>query len=85
MHASPPALPALPSSATWPAPGCRDDLDDELLAALYVRMWIVATGRSLPRDVPPDQLTTEELISFWGDELYPAPGRHAAPAPPRGR
>jgi hypothetical protein len=30
----------------------------------------LATGRSLRGDVPPDELTTEELIDFWsGDQL----------------
>lgn len=85
MRASPPAPPALQSSSTWPATSGEYDLGDDFLAALYVRMWVLATGRALPRDVPPDQLSTDELISFWGDDLYPAPGRHAAPAGARSR
>jgi hypothetical protein len=56
------------------------ELGDRLLATMYVRMWELVSGRSLPRDVPPDQLTKEELIRFWADDLYPcrASGRHAA-------
>lgn len=52
--------------------------DDSLLAALYMRMWALASGRPLPRKVPPGELTEEELVSFWADDFRPATGRHAA-------
>jgi hypothetical protein len=55
--------------------------DDDLLAAVLVRMWALASGRQLPRDVRPDQLSEEELIGFWADDLSPAGGRHAACIP----
>jgi hypothetical protein len=31
-------------------------------------IWTLATGRTLRCDVPPHELTTEELISFWSDD-----------------
>lgn len=54
--------------------------DDGFLAALYMRMWALASGRPLPRDVPPGELTEEELVSFWADDFRPTTGRHAAAA-----
>lgn len=54
--------------------------DDGLLAALYMRMWALASGRPLPRNVPPGELTEEELVSFWADDFGQATGRHAAAA-----
>jgi hypothetical protein len=56
-----------------------DNPDDDLLAALLIRMWALASGRSLPRDVPATQLTEEELINFWADDMSPPAGRHATP------
>lgn len=55
---------------------------DEFLAAVLIRMWALASGRILRRDVPPDQLSAEELIEFWADDLTPPSGRHARPAGP---
>lgn len=55
--------------------GARDDI---LLAALYFRMWALASGRPLPRNVPPGELSEEELISFWADDFGQPGGRHAA-------
>jgi hypothetical protein len=52
--------------------------DDDLLAALLFRVQALESGRSLPPDVRPEQLSEEELIGFWADELNPAVGRHAA-------
>ncbi len=52
---------------------------DEVLAAMYVRMWSLASGRRLPPGTTPGQLSAEELITFWADDLSPVPGRHAAP------
>jgi hypothetical protein len=59
-----------------------DTPDDDLLAALLIRMWALASGRSLPRHVPVTQLTEEELISFWADDMSPPAGRHATPGKP---
>lgn len=52
--------------------------EDDLLAAVLIRIWELASGRELPRDVPLDQLSTEDLIAFWADEPSRAAGRHAA-------
>lgn len=54
--------------------------DESLLAALYMRMWALASGRPLPRNVPPGELTEEELVSFWADDFGRAEGRHASVA-----
>jgi hypothetical protein len=54
--------------------------DDDFLADLYVRMWELASGRRLRKDVRPEQLTQEELISFWADDLASPTGRHTAEA-----
>lgn len=51
--------------------------EDALLAAILIRMWALASGRSLPREVPPGELTAEELITFWADDFSAAAGRHA--------
>jgi len=40
---------------------------DEFVARLLVDIWTLATGRTL-RDVPPHELTAEELIDFWSDD-----------------
>jgi hypothetical protein len=50
--------------------------DDDLLAAVLIRMWALASGRSLPRNVSLDELTTEELIAFWADDFSTVSGRH---------
>lgn len=64
-----------------PSPKAAATTDDDLLAALYVRMWSLASGRELPRGIPLCQLPAEQLVNFWADELVPAtPGRHAATA-----
>ena len=66
-----------------PGPGARpDDLDDDLLAAVLIRMWTLASGRSLRRDVPPAQLSEEELIDFWADDMNPPTGRHVRSGTP---
>jgi hypothetical protein len=54
--------------------------DDNTLAAMYLRMWTLATGRRLQPGVRPEQLSAAELVEFW-DDVSPAPGRHAAPDP----
>jgi hypothetical protein len=58
-----------------------DTAADETLAATLISMWELASGRRLPRHVPPDQLSKEELIAFWADDLSRAVGRHAAQIP----
>jgi hypothetical protein len=61
-----------------PAPEtCLDDPDDKLLADVLIRMWALASGRSLRTDVPPCQLSSEELIAFWADDMSMPTGRHA--------
>ena len=65
-----------------PAPGSRaqpGDPDDEVLAAILIRMWALASGRTLRRDVPPSRLSEEELIAFWADDMTEPAGRHARP------
>lgn len=46
--------------------------EDELLARVLITGWSLATGR-VPRGVPPQSLTEDELISFWADDHIPAP------------
>ncbi|MEU7990630.1 hypothetical protein AB0B56_37820 [Streptosporangium canum] len=41
--------------------------DDDQLLILLVTTWALATGR-IPPNRPADQLTPEELITFWADE-----------------
>ena len=60
----------------------RDDSGDEILAAVLIRMWALASGRTLRSDVPPDQLSEEELIAFWADDMTPQGGRHVRPDDP---
>jgi hypothetical protein len=60
------------------APGASED---DLLAAVLIRIWELTSGRELPRDVPLDQLSDEELIAFWADDSSRAAGRHAARIP----
>jgi hypothetical protein len=80
------ALPDGAAGITLPA-NCRTAAgkptgtgDDTLLAAMYMRMWALASGRPLPRDVPPGELTEEELVSFWADDFRQPTGRHEATA-----
>jgi len=40
---------------------------DEFVARLLIDIWTLATGRTL-RDVPPQELSEEELIEFWSDD-----------------
>ena len=53
------------------------------MAGLLIRMWALASGRTLRSDIRPEQLSSEELIGFWADDLTPPSGRHAGP--PSGR
>jgi len=45
---------------------------DEFVARLLVDIWTLATGRTLRCDVPPHELTAEELIDFWSDDQLDA-------------
>jgi len=53
------------------------DPADEQLARILVRMWSLASGRRLRPGARPDELSAEELIDFWADDLAPVAGRHA--------
>lgn len=55
----------------------RHSLDDEFAAQLLIRMWVLASGRTLRRDVRPEELSEDELICFWADDLVSSAGRHA--------
>lgn len=67
-----------------PAPRvCLSDAD-YILANVLIRMWALASGRSLRRDVPPALLSVDELITFWADDMSPTAGRHAMPDGPDG-
>jgi hypothetical protein len=50
------------------SPNVPDHYDD-LLATPLIRSWMVATGRTLRADVPPGELSAEELIDFWADDF----------------
>jgi hypothetical protein len=45
---------------------------DEFVARLLIDIWTLATGRTLRCGVPPQELTTEELINFWSDDQLDA-------------
>jgi hypothetical protein len=79
-RAHPPTRAAAPARAGGPL-AYPDTAADETLAATLISMWELASGRRLPRHVPPEQLSTEELIAFWADDLSRAVGRHAAHTP----
>lgn len=53
------------------------DPDEEQLAGILIRMWWLASGRRLDRDVRPCELSPNEPISFWADDFAPVSGRHA--------
>ena len=44
--------------------------DDELIARLLIHTWTLTTGKTLRGDVPPPELTEEELIDFWSDDRF---------------
>jgi len=60
--------------------GASERTGDDDYADVLVRMWSLATGRIPRLDIPPDQLTEQELLWFW-DDLVPAAGRHAKARP----
>jgi hypothetical protein len=43
------------------------DRADDLLAAILITNWTLATGRTLPVGISPRSLS-EDLISFWADD-----------------
>jgi hypothetical protein len=47
--------------------------DDEQIIQLLSQTWTLTTGRVLRSDVPPQELTEQELIDFWTD-YEPEPG-----------
>lgn len=51
--------------------------EDETVGHTLICIWSLLTGRTLRR-VPPSELTEQELIDFWTDDLSSASGRHAA-------
>jgi hypothetical protein len=75
------AIARIPAPRAHLAPPVTSD-DDDLLADLLISMWALASGRFLRRGIRPEQLSEEELIDFWADDLTPAFGRHAATRDP---
>ena len=46
--------------------------DDDVVAFLLIATWTLITGRELRSDVPPWELTEQELVDFWADvQLWP--------------
>jgi hypothetical protein len=43
-------------------------VDDDLMAGVLMRMWVLASGHVLP-DGPPDKISEEDLIEFWADDM----------------
>ncbi len=64
--------------------GACSQAEENLLAFLLIHTWTLTTGRILRSDVPPAQLSEDELIAFWADDhishaareplLWPAAG-----------
>jgi hypothetical protein len=44
------------------------DRADDLLAAILITNWALATGRTLPAGISPRSLSEEDLINFWADD-----------------
>ncbi|MGH3200590.1 MAG: hypothetical protein ACRDP5_00810 [Streptosporangiaceae bacterium] len=44
-----------------------------MLARVLITNWTLATGRTLRAGVLPHSLGTDELISFWADDLIAIP------------
>jgi hypothetical protein len=49
---------------------CHSKARDDLLAFLLIHTWTLITGRELRSDVPPMELSEEELITFWADDQF---------------
>lgn len=73
------AIARIPAPRIHVAGPCVITTDDDLLANMLISMWALASGRFLRRGVRPEQLTEEELINFWADDITTRSGRHAAP------
>jgi len=74
-----PACGVLAQQHPCPNPRSMALAEDDTLAAMYLRMWFLATGRRLQPDLRLEHLTEDELIDFWAEDPSPAPGgRHAA-------
>jgi hypothetical protein len=58
--------------------------EDDLLALLLIHTWTLTTGRVLRSDVPPAQLSEDELIAFWADDYIAPAGAVPAGAVPAG-
>ena len=72
-------VPAVPVELATPAsgaPGSRPCMparsavssEDDFMAVLLIVAWTLSTGRVLRSDIPPWQLSEEELIAFWADD-----------------
>ena len=44
------------------------DHADDLLAAILITNWTLATGRTLPTGISLRSLSEEDQISFWADD-----------------
>jgi hypothetical protein len=53
----------------------RPRSDDEIIGHLLIDTWTLITGRVLRSDVPPQELSADELIEFWADDLLLECGR----------
>lgn len=50
---------------------CMGYSDDDLVGLLLILTWTLITGRTLRSDVPPAELSAEELIEFWAEDQDP--------------
>ena len=73
---------AIAGTGTTPLGAPAPDTADEDLARMLVLMWSFITRRRLRPGARPEELSAEELIEFWADDLEPASGRHARHAAP---
>jgi hypothetical protein len=72
-------LGTLPARLSTPRHSYAGDEEDALLARVLITSWSLASGRTLRSDVPPQQLTEDELIAFWADDADYADDRDAVP------
>jgi hypothetical protein len=70
-----------PAARAEPSRDYGDGGDDDILAAVLIRMWSLASGRVLRAGLRPEELGEEELIRFWADDMTASSGRHAAARP----
>src|SRR6266508_1076071 len=62
-------------------PGCWHNGEDAALASILIHTWTLATGRVLRSEVPPDELSQDELIAFWADDHIRDQGQEPLLAP----